>query len=166
MSKLEKLTELVESPLSRRSFAKGISFAAAGLAGATVLGGTVLRAANASAQTIDTSTNLTITDTDVLNFALNLEYLEAEFYAVATYGATLVQLGVLTENETTGPTTGGQKVPGIASSPFAFAASALRVDEIAHVKYLRTALGSAAVKKPAINLNASGLWICQSIRLP
>jgi hypothetical protein len=156
MTKLEKLTELVESPLSRRSFAKGISMAAAGLAGASVLGGTVLKAATASAQEIDTSTNLTVTDTDVLNFALNLEYLEAEFYAVATYGATLVQLGVIRESDTTGPTTGGQKVPGIASAPFAFAATGLRNDEINHVKYLRTALGSAAVKKPAINLNALG----------
>jgi Ferritin-like domain len=155
MTKLEKLTELVASPLSRRSFAKGIGLTAAGIAGASVLGTTVLKAA-AQAQEFDSSTNLTITDTDVLNFALNLEYLEAEFYLMATWGTTLVGAGILTESETTGATTGGNKVPGIASSPFAFAASGLRTDEVNHVKYLRSALGSAAVKKPAINLSALG----------
>ncbi len=155
MTKLEKLTELIESPLSRRSFAKGIGLTAAGLAGASVLGTTVFKAA-AQAQEYDSSTTLTITDTDVLNFALNLEYLEAEFYLMATWGTTLVGAGILTESETTGATTGGNKVPGIASSPFAFAASGLRTDEVNHVKYLRSALGSAAVKKPAINLSALG----------
>ncbi len=153
---LEKLTELVHSPLNRRSFAKGIGLAAAGLAGATALGSSVV---NAVAQSTNTSTSSNVgpvTDADILNFALNLEYLEAEFYAVATYGATLVQLGVITSADETGPTTGGHKVPNIASSPFAFAASAIRSDEIEHVKFLRSALGSAAVKKPAINLDALG----------
>ncbi len=156
MSKLDKLTGLVETPLSRRSFTKGIGFAAAGLAGASVLGTTLLKGVAAHAQELDSPTNLSVTDADILNFALNLEYLEAEFYLMATYGVTLVEYGVLTESETTGPTTGGQKVPGIASSPFAFAASGLRTDEVDHVKYLRSALGSSAVKKPAINLNALG----------
>src|SRR5215469_9868164 len=156
MTKLEQLASLVEKPLSRRSFAKGISLTAAGLAGASVLGGTVLKAVGAHAQELDSSTNLTISDSDVLNFALNLEYLEAEFYLMATWGTTLVGAGILSESETTGPTTGGRKVPGIAQSPFAFAASGLRTDEVNHVKYLRHALGSAAVKKPAINLSALG----------
>lgn len=47
-------------------------------------------------------------------------------------------------------------VPDFGASPLAFLATALRVDEIDHVKYLRTALGSAAVKKPTINLDALG----------
>lgn len=153
---LDKLTQLAQSPLNRRSFAKGVGLAAASVAGATVLGSSVVKAV---AQSTDSSTSGTvapITDADVLNFALNLEYLEAEFYAMATYGATLVQLGVISQSDETGPTTGGKKVPNIASSPFAFAASAIRTDEINHVKFLRSALGSAAVKKPAIKLDALG----------
>ena len=47
-------------------------------------------------------------------------------------------------------------VPGFSNCLFAFVASALRVDEIDHVKFLRSALGSSAAKKPAINLNALG----------
>ena len=120
----------------------------AGVAAATMLGGS-LRMAEAA-------TTSTITDVDILNFALNLEYLEAEFYAVATYGSTLLQLGVITASEESGPTTGGNMVPNFGNSPLAFLASALRVDEIKHVKFLRAALGSAAVKKPAINLDALG----------
>lgn len=47
-------------------------------------------------------------------------------------------------------------VPNFGKYPAATIASALRTDEVAHVKYLRAALGSGAVKKPAINLDALG----------
>lgn len=75
---------------------------------------------------------------------------------MATWGTTLVDLGVIKESETTGPTTGGKMVEGFGSYPEADIASALRVDEISHVKYLRSALGSAAVPKPTIDLGALG----------
>ena len=133
------------SQSDRRKFIKRVGITGMGVATATMLGG--------SLDKINAAT--TITDTDILNFALNLEYLEAEFYSMATFGATLVQLGVIPQSATTGPTTGGQAV-NFNGSPVAFVASALRVDEQTHVLYLRSTLGSAAVKKPTINLDALG----------
>lgn len=144
-----KQDEVIRNAANRRSFLKGAGLTGLGLASAAMIStnfGTGEQKVQASS----------FNDADILNFALNLEYLEAEFYAMATYGATLVQLGVITTADETGPTTGGKMVPGFAKLPQAYLASELRNDEITHVKYLRTALGSAAVKKPAINLDALG----------
>lgn len=145
-------SEIAEGTLSnktdRRKFLQRVGVTGAGAALVSVMGG--------SLTTAEAATTAGINDVDILNFALNLEYLEAEFYAVATYGSTLVQLGVITTAQETGPTTGGNMVPDFGSSPLAFLATALRDDEIKHVRFLRAALGSAAVKKPAINLDALG----------
>jgi hypothetical protein len=134
----------------RRTFLRGAGVTGLGLATAAMIGSKF----GPGMQKVAAST--AINDADILNFALNLEYLEAEFYAMSTYGATLVQLGVITEAETSGPTTGGGKVPNFSASVMATVATALRKDEINHVLYLRAALGSNAVKKPAIDLNALG----------
>lgn len=144
--KTEVLERIVNNAADRRKFIKQVGVTGLGVAAATMMGGSFIEAKAAAA----------ITDTDILNFALNLEYLEAEFYSMATYGSTLLELGVLTSAQESGPTTGGNMVPNFGSSPLAFLATALRVTEIDHVKYLRAALGSAAVKKPAINLDALG----------
>jgi hypothetical protein len=122
-----------------------------GVAAMTMLGGSLGKLQAATA----------ITDADILNFALNLEYIEAEFYLMATWGTTLQKLGVVNASQVSGPTTGGRMVD-FSGVNFAFAASALRTDEVAHVKLLRNALGSAAVKKPAINLDALGYGFANS----
>jgi hypothetical protein len=134
---------------NRRTFLKTAGLTGVGLVGATMIAGRM----GALDQKVQAAA---YSDADILNFALNLEYLEAEFYAMATYGARLVNLGVISKDDESGPTTGGAKVPNFSSSPWAYVATALRNSEIEHVVYLRKALGSAAVKTPAINLDALG----------
>lgn len=151
--KSDLIDKIVNGTLDRRGFVKRAGMTGLGAAATAMLGSSLLRAQTSSSSSSTPTTSYT--DTDILNFALNLEYLEAEFYLMATWGTTLVKLGVLTEDDTTGPTTGGNMV-NFSGANIAFLASALRSDEIAHVEYLRAALGSAAAKKPSINLAALG----------
>lgn len=139
------MKEVSTSALDRRRFFKRAGSAGLAVAATTMLGGSMK---NLSATT-------TLTDADIINFALNLEYLEGEFYSVATFGATLEERGVIPASAVGGPTTGGKMV-SFSGSSIAYLASALREDEQEHVLFLRKALGSAAVKKPAINLDATG----------
>ncbi len=98
-----------------------------------------------------------LTDADILNFALNLEYLEAEFYTKAITGKTIEQFGIgVSGSGTGGATTGGRKIE-FGSSTLAIM-SEIADNERNHVVLLRDALGPAAVAKPAINLDALGAF--------
>ncbi|MGH9466832.1 MAG: ferritin-like domain-containing protein [Terriglobales bacterium] len=140
-------------PSDRRSFARKIGLAAACLGGAALLnacGGVN----NLAAPPVQTPA---ITDADILNFALNLEYLEAEFYTYATTGNGIAGAGISTSGAgTEGLTTGGAQVSFTDPAVSAIAVQ-IATDEQDHVKLLRSALGAAAVAKPAINLNALGV---------
>lgn len=124
------------------------------------MGGTAL-AGLLFAGTPKADAQTTLTDVDYLNFALNLEYLEAQFYTLANSGQTIDQLGIGIGPGTT-PTGGGTvtvKPTGVASCkvPFAIPAVANYAIEIAgeerkHVSFLRGALGSAAVAMPNLDL--------------
>ena len=94
-------------------------------------------------------------DRDILNFALNLEYLEAEFYLYATTGAGL-DVSLTTGVGKAGATTGGSQV-SFTDNLLRATANEITVDEVDHVKLLRAVLGKQAIAKPAINLNALGL---------
>lgn len=99
--------------------------------------------------------NKSINDIDILNFALNLEYLEAEFYAYATTGAG-ISSNLFTGTGTQGPTTGGKMV-NFANYKLQKVATEIAKDELEHVKLLRGALGGNAVAKPTIKLDALGV---------
>lgn len=94
-------------------------------------------------------------DGDVLNFALNLEYLEAAFYlaAVGRLGELSSIGGSAAINLPTG-FTGSSPIPGLSTAGFQYA-NEIANDELAHVKTLNAALGSKAVARPVIDLNAA-----------
>jgi ferritin-like protein len=128
-----------------KSRRKMLSFSTSALAGLVLAG--VTKKAEAA----------TLVDADYLNFALNLEYLEANFYNLAVNGVTIDKLP--TPIGITGVGTQGTVTtkPNFAKVPFANAtiaayAKETAVEEGKHVSFLRTALGSAAVAQPAINL--------------
>ncbi|WP_375427454.1 ferritin-like domain-containing protein [uncultured Sphingomonas sp.] len=91
------------------------------------------------------------TDNDILNFALNLEYLEAQFYSFAFFGRGLDNADLTGSVGTRGDVVGGRQVT-FADPIVRQYAREIAQDEIAHVKFLRSALGTAAVAQPAIDI--------------
>lgn len=151
------LIEELDKKLNRRTFGKGLGIMGAGVASAALLGSTAARLVAQESSATGT-TSFTSTDVQVLNFALNLEYLEAEFYTCAVTGKTLEQAGLLSAGAVSGPTTGCQKV-NLSNSPEVNAiAHQIMHDEQQHVLLLRSLLGSNAVKKPTLNLTALGSY--------
>lgn len=94
-----------------------------------------------------------ITDADILNFALNLEYLEAQFYVFAATGSGLAS-NLLDGVGTQGQATGGRRV-AFQDPLVAQYAREIAFDERNHVAFLRDALGTAAVAQPAIDIGTS-----------
>jgi hypothetical protein len=136
-----------ENPADRRQFMKTASAAGLGLVGAGFLAG--MEAPSASAAVESNS----ISDSAILNFALNLEYLEAEFYSYAVHGWGLPSN--LTHGKgRRGPVEGGRAVPFKSKGIKQFATEIAK-DEYEHVRFLRGALGSAAVARPEINIKSS-----------
>ncbi len=148
MSNKNLINEVLEHAPNRRSFLSKLAIASAAVA---ATGGLERASAQGAAPT----------DADILNFALNLEYLEAEFYTVATAGKTIDQMGIgITGSGTQGATTGGAQVTMPNNTLMTSTiATQIAFDERQHVTFIRSALtaaGAMPVAKPAINLNALG----------
>ena len=136
---IEALDERVERRNERRDFFK----AALGVAAVGVGAVAIPRVLQAQA----------LTDADLLNFALNLEYLTAQFYSFAVNGA-VIDSTLITGAGTAGTATGGRKVTFSDATVGAFAQEIAK-DELAHVKTLRSLLASAVVAQPTIDLGAT-----------
>jgi hypothetical protein len=153
MSKKSIIPELVDAASNRRSFVRKLGIASAA-AGALAVTGDIAEAA----------TGPTSTDVQVLNFALNLEYLESSFYSYAVNGTDITAFGIGIDGVANGsnPPSGGMATGGSKvnfSNNLVFSsdiAAQIASDERAHVKLLRSALGSSAIARPNINLDALG----------
>jgi hypothetical protein len=151
------LSRLLNNGVSRRKFLAGVGASAGAVAALNLAG------CGGSSSTTPTMpvTLPPSTDEDVLNFALNLEYLEASFYLYAATGS-----GLAAADTTAGSAalfqTVGTVTPGDAGAVAGLTAAQQQIlneiafEEQAHVRFLRTALGSAAVPMPDIDLSFFG----------
>lgn len=159
----QQLTDFVNSEDrrrdARRAFLRsvgGTSMAFAGAAALSGCGGDVFKDDPAPTPTplpTPTPTPGAPTDADVFNFALNLEYLEAQFYSYAAFGTGL-PASQLTGTGTQGAVTGGRAV--VFTDPLVrLYAREIASDETQHVAFLRRTLGTAAVAQPAIDISGT-----------
>ncbi len=111
--------------------------------GAAATGGVALSSQPAAAQAI--------TDVDILNFALNLEYVEAQYYIRAFLGRGLDAADTTGVGGAPGFVLGGSAVPFKTESIAAYAQK-ITIDEVNHVRFLRRVLGAQAVAQPNIDL--------------
>ncbi|MFD1788197.1 ferritin-like domain-containing protein [Sphingomonas floccifaciens] len=138
----------------RRSFLRAAGGIAAIGAGSSLLAACKEETTPGQSTPTPTPSTSAPSEADVLNFALNLEYLEAQFYSFAAFGVGL-DANLLTGTGTQGTVTGGQRVTFTDPLVAAYAREIAR-DEIAHVTFLRTALGaSARIAMPSIDIGSS-----------
>ncbi len=139
--------QTTQNDLSRRLLVGQFGAAAATVlaVGAAATGGAALVSQPAAAQAV--------TDADILNFALNLEYLEGEYYIRGFLGRGLDPADVSDPNNVgnAGFVLGGSAVP-FKTEAIAGIAQRITIDEVDHIRFLRRVLGNAAVARPNIDL--------------
>ena len=155
---MDNLNTLINRGVSRRKFLAGVG-ASAGAAAALNLAGC---GGSTSPPPTPTPSPSAPTDADILNFALNLEYLEAQFYLYAATGSGLREPPIPprvpprpTRPWVRSPWASAAAVPGLTSAQQEIL-NEIAFEEQAHVQFLRSALGSAAVPMPDIDLSFFG----------
>ncbi len=141
---------------------------------ALLMGGAALGAVALTTGVAKAAVPATLGDTDILNFALNLEYLEAQFYTLAAEGVyaensastpisgigagtaaggpnTSATLILKPNTSPAGSTTVIRPVPFTSSSIAAYAFETA-LEERKHVNFLRRTLGASAAAQPTLDL--------------
>jgi hypothetical protein len=149
--------------LERRQFLRSASVAGLAIGGSSLLAacgsGDKNKAptptpSGSSSPTPTPSATVSYDDTDVYAFALNLEYLQAQFYLHAAFGTGLdasLTKGAA-DADPVGTVTGGAKV-AFTDSVLAEYAREIAADQRAHVTFLRSQLNSAVIAQPDINID-------------
>ncbi|MDY7526384.1 MULTISPECIES: ferritin-like domain-containing protein [unclassified Cryobacterium] len=140
-----------ESPLDRRRFFQAAGVAGFGVGSAVLLAGQPAFAGESGHDDGDNGDGPS--DSSILNFALNLEYLEAEFYLRAVTGSGLPD-DMTTGRGDRGSVSGGRAV-SFDTPLIRKYAEEIAADEKSHVAFLRSALGNAAVSRPKLSLDSS-----------
>jgi ferritin-like protein len=157
---MDKLKQLIDRSVSRRKFVVGAGAVAGATAALTITGCGGGSSSNPTPTPTPTPAP-TPTDNDVLNYALNLEYLEAQFYLFAATGAGLAATDI-TAGASSSFTGQGTVTKGNAAQVAGLTPAQQQIlneiafEERAHVRFLRTALGAAAVPMPDIDLSFFG----------
>ena len=144
---MEKTNEFIRKAVSRRTFMAGAGTAAAAALLAGCNNDTMAPPSGTTPPPAE------VTDNDILNFALNLEYLEAEFYLYAATGSGL-------SSADAGANAGTTKATGVAAVPWASSglaqyANEIAQDEVNHVRFLQKAITAnkgTPVSRPDIDL--------------
>lgn len=144
----------------RRRFlqlAGGASVAAGGLALLSACGGgddDDTPSPTPSPSPTPTPTSTSNPDRATLNFALQLEYLQAQYFAYATTGSG-IEGALLTGTGAAGMVTGGASAP-LTDAVIAACAREIAADARARVLLLRDLIKAEGVAQPAINLSGAG----------
>jgi len=140
MTQTDQIIEAFDARARRREERRGFFTNVMGMAAVATAGAAAMSlASEAQAQTTGPS------EVDVLNFALNLEYLEAQFYSYASTGQglpnNLLTGGVGTQGAVvTGTGAGSARRVNFTDPAIAAYAREITQDEIAHVTFLRAAI--------------------------